>query len=978
MKQLSAETIRLISSSQVITSVVSVVKELIENALDANATIIDIKLENYGLSKIEVRDNGNGIKVADVPVMAIKHYTSKISSSEDLERLTTYGFRGEALGAICSISEVLVTTMTADDDYSIQYTLDSSGHITSKRPSHLGQGTTVTVLQLFNNFPVRKQFYSTNKKCKEELKKVQDLLIAYGIIKPDLRITLSHNKDGRAVIAARAKGCQTGVQEAVIWQKIRVSNHKMAFMSVLGTAVMGSMVPFQHCCKDPEINLSGFLPKAESDGSLTSLSSSERSFVFINNRPVHQKEILKLIREYYNMVTQKDSSRLYPVFFLNITVPASAVDVNITPDKTQVLLHYKESVLLAVENVLKSLYGPLPATVPGESNKTDGTSEDVFVHRTEQTDVVVNKTGPSGNDDLHAHTSFPSFSSNVQNCQAGKNTEICLNHQTFCGDVVHSHLDKKEVSESDVLPHSSLNLLCEEEENRQNMTEIQRNGVTENTKSKKPDEHRLSSDKVDKTEKIEEALGSKDLPEISADSWSMGSGFKSCLGGNLKHIKILVPEAGGTINKQNECASGQSNDLQISNQSIKKRNVISEKFGRVRAYDLINGKPIRKARTPMGFFTEERRPQLIDDNPSTRMEDILLMIGEQWKDLNQDEKRQYEIKAAKDQERYNRDVEKAMGQTAHRSAKEAEKKKSKLKTSPSNQQKLTKMFNVQIEKKCKPELPAKIVTVPFSLSSCKCQVQRQEKNYSDEHELFLIRRQSFPDVWMLATEKKLMLLNPYRLEEALLCKRLLMNHKLPVEKLDSPIVLTDSLLGGSEYMAALYKMRKDSRSFSGSSYLSDPRLVANGFQIKVIEGAECHLEIEGIANCLPYYGISDLKEILKAVVDGNAKEVHECRPLKLINYLEGEAVRLARQLPLHLSKEDVQNKICRMMQQLGKENKGCVHGRPFCCHLADIPEDDKHNSMEIIERWSLLELHGFCSTLRWVSSTTEQNTLAKW
>lgn len=151
----------------------------------------------------------------------------------------------------------------------------------------------------------------------------------------------------------------------------------------------------------------------------------------------------------------------------------------------------------------------------------------------------------------------------------------------------------------------------------------------------------------------------------------------------------------------------------------------------------------------------------------------------------------YEIKAAKDQERYNRDVEKAMGQTAHRSAKEAEKKKSKLKTSPSNQQKLSKMFNVQIEKKCKPELPAKIVTVPFSLSSCKYQVQRQEKNYSDEPELFLIRRQSFPDVWMLATEKKLMLLNPYRLEEALLCKRLLMNHKLPVEKLDTPIVLTD-------------------------------------------------------------------------------------------------------------------------------------------------------------------------------------------
>ncbi|XP_075009764.1 PMS1 protein homolog 1 isoform X2 [Calonectris borealis] len=892
MKQLSAETIRLLSSSQVITSVVSVVKELIENSLDASATNIDIKLEDYGFHKVEVRDNGNGIKVADVPVMAIKHYTSKISSSEDLERLTTYGFRGEALGSICCISEVLITTKTAADDISTQYALDSNGHITSKKPSHLGQGTTVTVLKLFKNLPVRKQFYSTNRKCKEELKKVQDLLTAYGIIKPDLRITLTHNK-------------------AVIWQKTRVSDHKMACMSVLGTAVMGSMVPFQHCCEDPE-----------------------------------------LIRQYYSLVTHKDCTRLYPVFFLNITVPASAVDVNLTPDKTQVLLHYKESVLLAVENVLKSLYGPLPATVPGESNKTDVTSEDMFVHRTEQTDVVVNEMGPSGNDDLHARTSFLSFSNDVQNCQVGKNTEICLNHQTFCGDNVRSRLDKKEVSKSDAFPDSSLNLLCEKEQNGQNMTDIQSNSVPVDPKSKKADEHLLSSDNIDEIEKNEDALVPKDLPEISADNWSMGSGFKNHLGDNLEPVKILIPEVGGTINKQNEHTGEQSNDPQISNQSIKKRNVISDKFGHVTAYDLISSRIIRKPKSAIGFFTQECRPKLITDNPKTSMEDILLKIEEQWKNLNEEEKKNYEIKAAKDVERYNREVKKAMGQTVHRPTKEAEKQKSKLKTSPSDQQKLDKIFHAQIEKKRKPEQSTKTVTVPFSLSSCRHQLQRHEKNDSDEHELFLIRRQSFPDVWIFATEKKLMLLNPYRLEEALLRQRLLMNHKLPVEKLDKPIVLTDSLIGGSQYMAALYKMQKDYQSFNGSGYLSDPRLVANGFKIKVIEGAsaaESHLEIEGMANCLPYYGISDLKEILNAVVNGNAKEVYECRPLKVVNYLEGEAVRLARQLPLHLSKEDVQNTIYRMKQQLGKENKGCVHGRPFFRHLTDIPEVDKHNSMEIIQ-----------------------------
>ncbi|PKU36815.1 pms1 protein hypothetical protein [Limosa lapponica baueri] len=293
----------------------------------------------------------------------------------------------------------------------------------------------------------------------------------------------------------------------------------------------------------------------------------------------------------------------------------------------------------------------------------------MFVYRTEQTDVVVNETGPSGNDDLHAHTSFLSFSSDVQNCQAGKNTEICLNHQTFCGDNVHSSLDKKEVSKSDAFPDSSLNLLREEEQDGQNVTDIQSNSVPVDPQSKQADEHLLSSDNVDETEKNEEVLVPKDLPEISADNWSMGSAFKSHLGENLEPVKILIPEVGGTINKQNECASA----------------------------------------------------------------------------------------------------------------------------------------------------------------------------------------------------------------------------------------------------------------------------------------TESHLEIEGMANCLQYYGISDLKEILNAVVHGNAKEVYECRPLKVINYLEGEAVRLARQLPLHLSKEDVQNAIYRMKQQLGKENKGCVHGRPFFHHLTDIPEVDKHSSMEITQ-----------------------------
>ncbi|KAG8124822.1 hypothetical protein E2320_020085, partial [Naja naja] len=201
MKQLPAETVRLLSSSQVIVSVVSVVKELVENSLDANSTSIDVKL------------------AVDVPVMAMKHYTSKIGSSEDLESLSTYGFRGEALGSICSISqgrlsEIQGGTKSQYTQYTgLSFLLLSFLFFLSiflqrnmffwrdegimmnacQKQKQFACRTTITVQKLFKNLPVRKQCYSTDKKCKEEIKKIQKLLMAYGIIKPELRIMFTHN-----------------------------------------------------------------------------------------------------------------------------------------------------------------------------------------------------------------------------------------------------------------------------------------------------------------------------------------------------------------------------------------------------------------------------------------------------------------------------------------------------------------------------------------------------------------------------------------------------------------------------------------------------------------------------------------------------------------------------------------------------------------------------------------------------------------
>ncbi|XP_055959436.1 PMS1 protein homolog 1 isoform X2 [Patella vulgata] len=215
---LPASTIRLIGSTQVITSVYSVVKELIENSFDAEATVVDVKLDNYGLDKIEVKDNGLGINVHDVPFVGQRHYTSKITTHSDLQNLNTYGFRGEALASLCSVAEVTVTTKTKEDDISICYSLTNEGKVKNSKPSHLGQGTTIGVMNLFKNLPVRKQYHNTVKKKKTELKKIEDLLKAYSIIKPEIRITLRHNKE-------------------MIVQKTSLPDTKSAILNILGHSV---------------------------------------------------------------------------------------------------------------------------------------------------------------------------------------------------------------------------------------------------------------------------------------------------------------------------------------------------------------------------------------------------------------------------------------------------------------------------------------------------------------------------------------------------------------------------------------------------------------------------------------------------------------------------------------------------------------------------------------------------------------------
>uniref|UniRef100_A0A3Q1HUX7 HMG box domain-containing protein n=1 Tax=Anabas testudineus TaxID=64144 RepID=A0A3Q1HUX7_ANATE len=907
MKQLPPDTVRLLSSSQVITSVANVVKELMENSLDAGASGIDVKLENYGLDRIEVRDNGHGIKAADTPVMAMRHFTSKICSHEDLERLETYGFRGEALGSICAVAEVAVTTKTEEDEISTQYTLNFTGEIVSQKPSHLGQGTTVSVLKLFRNLPVRRQYYSSTKKCKEELKKVQDLLMAYAIIKPELRLMLVHNK-------------------VVVWQKAKVADHRSALLATLGPSAVANLLSCHHHQEQPEIFLDGFFPKPGADYSSTSSSSPDKTFIFINNRPVHHKDIMKLLRQHYTAQYPDDQGRnRYPNLMLKITVTPSSVDVNLTPDKTQVLLHNKEAVLTSVEALLVSLYGYQPSSDPSaEKELSCGPSTKEGSPSQTDASPLVNEQSKEVDDNLTINNGnfpkdAPKHSDTAQS--AALSTDASLNRQ------ISNSSSSSSVAEDWFVNNITETNFC-----------LNDDGMTQSCSQTIEPGSAVKSLERDEDNAVSATDKSKD--QLLAEDWSRGTAVIDLLSGE--------PVQPVTIHQPLKDSHFESGEVKIQNSSNKKiLNAITEKRAALTAYDLISNRAMRAPLSPAALFEKEARAEVLREKPTASLHDISVTVHERWKNLGEEERKKYEEKAKKHLEHHDQRT-KLVSAEGHRepnvSTPRSHAQGHKRKAPLSNQQLLDELFSAKPQKKTKDPAPKPSQPLPCSVAALRLQLQRlSSQSSAAPRGLRLVNRLASQSAWVILCGQRLMLLNPFRVEEALLFKRLLENNILPAVSLQNPIQLTEGNLGGAEYTDALYNMKKQNPEPNGQAFFSDPRLVANGFKIKLTPGltsAERHLEVTAMADCVPFLGVEDLREILTAVLYRKARTVQECRPLKVTNYLQGEAVRLARQLSTNLSRENVEETLLRM-KQLGEDKQTCIHGRPFLQHLSDIPTTDQ-------------------------------------
>src|SRR5437868_3350523 len=207
IRELPPQLVNQIAAGEVVERPASVVKELLENALDAGARRIEVEVEGGGMRLMRVRDDGGGIPKEELPLAVARHATSKIGSLEDLERVSTLGFRGEALPSIGAVARLSITTRDTGGGHGWKLEGDGHGNYAAPAPAAHAQGTSVEVRDLFFNTPARRKFLKSEA---TEFGHLDTAVRRIGLARHDLDLTLRHN--GKAVLALQAAGDRAGIE----------------------------------------------------------------------------------------------------------------------------------------------------------------------------------------------------------------------------------------------------------------------------------------------------------------------------------------------------------------------------------------------------------------------------------------------------------------------------------------------------------------------------------------------------------------------------------------------------------------------------------------------------------------------------------------------------------------------------------------------------------------------------------------------
>ncbi|CAH8647297.1 unnamed protein product [Dicrocoelium dendriticum] len=376
---LNEAIVHKICSGQVVVSLASAVKELVENSIDAGASKIEIKLKEHGSESIEVLDNGHGIKEADFETISRRHSTSKLRDFDGIQSVNTFGFRGEALSSLCQLAKVVLHTCAADAAVGTRVEFDSNGNITSRRPLARPSGTTVIVNQLFHDLPVRRRQLLDPKHLAKEFTKLVNLLTAYCL--------------GAAGVQITCYRLTTSGEKSLVVSNGSADSIRTNISSVYGYAQLNSLIQLAHIDEIPaeildefnlkpseelkSISLQGFISRPANDTannspvstgrqSSTGRSSADRQFVYINKRPCDMARVTRLATDLWRRCCREalsvstDGIRMpiqsacsqFPFLILMFDLPTATVDINLTPDKRTLLLHHERYVLAFTKAVL--------------------------------------------------------------------------------------------------------------------------------------------------------------------------------------------------------------------------------------------------------------------------------------------------------------------------------------------------------------------------------------------------------------------------------------------------------------------------------------------------------------------------------------------------------------------------------------------------------------------------------------------------
>ena len=317
---LSDEIINKIAAGEVIERPASAVKELIENAIDAGATRIQVQIEQGGKKKIQVTDNGKGMGAEDLELCFLRHTTSKLTNADDLFHLQTNGFRGEAVASIAAVSKLTITSATEEGESG--RIVVKGGEVVEKEDIQASRGTTFLVEDLFFNTPVRRTFLGSET---SECSRILDIVLKTAISHPEIRF--DYKVGDRTVFTGVPGELRSRIAEAI------------------GSKVAKSLLPVDYT--EAGVHVSGFIsPTTETNG------KRNHQFLFMRNRPIENKMVSKAVSQAY----EPYGAQCKPVTVLFLDMPDMEFDINVHPAKREVRFANGNLVFLVVTHAIRDTF----------------------------------------------------------------------------------------------------------------------------------------------------------------------------------------------------------------------------------------------------------------------------------------------------------------------------------------------------------------------------------------------------------------------------------------------------------------------------------------------------------------------------------------------------------------------------------------------------------------------------------------------